>query len=148
MRNRRSLFIIIAGLLAVPTTSFAMVPTEGVSVSLPGVGSIRALEICTEVGGSPSCKKVATPALRRGRISARWNRSLGTGVTATPVSPYPAECHGRPGARINASVVGVATDISLTVQASYAGVSTPRTVVSVKRKVRSSQGAGIWACLL
>ncbi|MEA2125716.1 MAG: hypothetical protein QOI80_2498 [Solirubrobacteraceae bacterium] len=148
MRNRRSrLIVAVASLLAAPATAFAVVPTQGASVSLPGVRGIQTLEICTQVGGSPSCQKVATPNIRRGRISVKWNRGLGTGVVATP-SLLPAQCNGRPGAQVRASVSHVATDITMSVKANYAGVSTQRTLISVRRTLHANQGATIWACLL
>ena len=149
MRNRRSRFLIAAAtLLGLPATAFAAVPTQGVSVSLPGVRAVQALQICTEASGKLTCKKVATPNIRSGRVSVRWNRSLRANVLATPVSPFPAECHGRPGAKIDASVTRVATDITLSVQANYAGVGTPRTIVSTTRSVGVDKSAGVWACLL
>jgi hypothetical protein len=149
MRHRRTrLLIALAGLLATPTAALAMVPAQGASVSLPGVKSIRTLEVCTEAAGKLVCKKVATPKIRSGRVSARWDRGLRANVVATPVTPFPAQCHGHPGAKIDASVARVATDITLSVEASYAGTSTPRTLVSVDRSVGVDKSAAIWACLL
>jgi hypothetical protein len=149
MRNRRTRFLIaIAGLLATPAAAFAVVPTQGVSVSLPGVRGIQTIEVCTEAAGKLTCKKVATPEIRSGRVSAHWNRAVRANVAATPVSLFPAQCHGRPGARIDASAARVGTDISLSVEASYAGVRTPRTLISVNRSVGVDKSAAIWACLL
>jgi hypothetical protein len=149
MRNRRTRFLIAAAaLLGLPATAFAAVPTQGVSVSLPGLRAVSALQICTEASGKLSCKKVATPGIRSGRVSASWNRGLRANVAATPVSPFPRECKGRPGTKIDTSVTRVGTDITLSVQASYAGVSTPRTIVSTSRSVDVDKSAAIWACLL
>jgi hypothetical protein len=149
MRHRRSrrFLITLAGLLATPGAAFAVVPMQGASVSLPGVPGTRALEVCTEAAGKLMCRKVTTPKIRSGRVSVRWNRGLRATVVATPVSAFPAQCHGRPGARIDASVVRAATDLTLSVEASYAGASSPRTVVSVNRSVGVDRSAAIWACL-
>ena len=149
MRNRFSLLLVaVAGLLAGPVTAHASVPVQGLSVSLPGVRAIQALEVCTEAAGKPTCRKIATPGIRSGRVSAHWNRALRANVTAAPVSPFPAQCHGRPGAKIDASVARVGTDMTLSVQASYAGARTPRTIISVDRYVGVDKSAAIWACLL
>ncbi len=150
MRNRLSLlFIAATTAVGLTATSFAaVVPNEGVSVGLPGVRGIEAMQVCTETAGRAICKRVATPNIKSGRISARWNRGLRTTVLATPTSPYPAQCNGRPGAAIDTSVLNVATDITLSVHASYAGVTAPRTVVSVRRTLRPDQDAAVWACLL
>jgi hypothetical protein len=149
MSNRLSLpLIATAGLLAIPATASAMVPTQGASVSLPGVRGIQALKVCTEAAGKLTCKKVATPGISSGRVSARWNRGVRANVAATPVSLFPAQCHGRPGARIDASVARVATDITLSVEATYAGASAPRTLVSLDRSIGVDRSAAIWACLL
>jgi hypothetical protein len=149
MFHRRFRFLATAaGLFALPATAFAAVPTDGLSVSLPGVPAIQTLEVCTQVGARPSCQKVATPQLRSGRVSVRWGRSVRTGVTATPLRASSAQCHGRPGTGIRAATSDIATDISMAVQASYAGVTTPRTIVSVRRTLRADQTAAIWACLL
>jgi hypothetical protein len=156
MRNRLTLLLIaIAGLFAGPALAKASsiktrsaVPTSGVSVGLPGVRAIHALEICTEASGKLTCRKVATPEIRGGRVSARWNRDVRSSVAATPVSPFPAQCDGRPGALIDASVARVATDITLSVEANYGGFGAPRTLVSVSRTVGVDKSAAIWACLL
>ena len=131
-----------------PATAFATVPTDGLSVSLPGVRGIQTLEVCTQVGASPSCRQISTPNLRSGRVSVRWGRGVRTGVTATPMRASSAQCNGRPGTGIRASTSDIATDIAMTVDASYAGVRTPKTVVSVRRTLKADQGAAIWACLL
>jgi hypothetical protein len=149
MFNRRSRFLIaVASVLALPATAFAIVPTQGVSVSVPGLRGIQALEVCTQVGATPKCTKVATPKLRSGRVSVRWERSLRSGVTATPLKASSAQCHGRPGTGIRAATSDIATDLTMSVQATYAGVSSPKTVVSVRRTLEADQGAAIWFCLL
>jgi hypothetical protein len=149
MRHRLSLLLVtVLSALGALAPASGAVPTQGASVALPGLRAIQALEVCTEAAGKPMCRKVATPNLQGGRVTAHWNRGVRAGVVATPVSPFPAECHGRPGAKLDASVARVATDITLEVQASYAGVSTPRTLVSVQRTLRADRSVAVWACLL
>jgi hypothetical protein len=150
MRHRRSrrFLIALAGLLATPPAAFAVVPMQGASVSLPGIQGVRTLEVCTEAAGKLMCKKVSTPKITGGRVSARWDRGFRANVVATPVSLSPAQCHGHPGARIDASVARAATDITLSVEASYAGASAPRTLISLHRSVGVDRSAAIWACLL
>jgi hypothetical protein len=149
MRNRRiRALIILAGFVATPATASALVPMTGSSVTLPGVRGIQAVRVCTDAAGEPICEKVSTPRLRSGRVSAHWDRGLDANVAATPVSPFPSECHGRPGAKIDASVARVAANITLSVDASYLGARAPRTLISVDRSVGVDKSAAIWACLL